>query len=269
MIAWMMVFLAALSYAQIPDMCNVENPKPLKTIKPRRPPDYFFKTSPDGKYIYYTSAKKTYRIDTETGAEIQTPGQEDVVPTPDHKFLTYLGNKRILHITPINEDATFDSNRTVKDISRTYQSMGIQGESYRLFSMDIDPDAKAFDKKGWSYFDFGLEDGKIKIKSPAKFAHNSTNYKLAMINKTGDTFAAFNKKTEKTEILDLATGKVKDKLPLSTGKADFSYDDKKLTFHVTSNITAYDLNENWVRAQSNPKTLVLETFSPMTVRQKL
>jgi len=219
--------------AQIPAYCDVGGDQPISKIRPRNNPDYFFKASPDGRYIYYISNKKNYRIDTYSTLEEQIPGSYDPVISPDEKILSHLNDNFEVSLTPIAPNRNFETSRTFSDKEkRTYQSLGVSHGTYRLFSQGPSVNGNV----SWTYRDFILTSSGITPKSSAVNIPMTHDTRLAMLNKRGNEFVMFNASTGLSEIRNYK-GELVQKIPVGGGKGDFSYDNSKVAFHLTLNVT--------------------------------
>lgn len=231
-------FALTTAYAADPRYCEIKKNEPLKTITPKHDPDYFFKTSHQGKYIYYISGGHNYRINTQTKVEELLPGHYDPVPSPDGKILTYLESDYMMGMTGIGSHEQVEKiNLFASGDKRTYQSVGqLDNGQYRVFSQAMDPQTQ---KVVWSYHDFSYQDQGQKFTSiaPPTSLIGTESYRIAMCSKNGGEFAAYNYDTTKTDILKIVDNKivVADTLPVSGGKADFSSDNSKIIFHMTAN----------------------------------
>ncbi|WP_417335536.1 hypothetical protein [Halobacteriovorax marinus] len=251
-IAFVLLLLLSLnSMAQVDkNLCNLNEDKIIRRITPKYTPNYFFKTSPDGRYIYYIGGHKNWRLDTTNGEELLLPGSADPVPSIDGKIMTSI-NWRVpgqknwsLNLMPMEnwdisrgffgkinyEKVTVDTNT-----ERTYQSVGTLGENkYRVLS---------YDERAAS---ISLKD--YTLTSNGSFSANRNdnqqkfpNMRLPMISKDGKEFASLDIETNQTVIYrinDDGTGaKEIERLDFPSGKVDFSSDRKKLVFHVTEKVS--------------------------------
>lgn len=232
------------------NMCNIRKKNVLKRIWPKKRPNYFFKTSPDGRYIYYIGMNKNWRIDTQTGEEILLPGNADPVPSSDGKILTSINFRSgerpdwSLNLSPMKNwdiDRTssghIDYSKTTIDsnTARTYQSVGTLGENrYRILS---------YDERVASIV---LRDYKLMGKSFSSVTRGD-NYeklpqlRLPMISKDGAEFSSLDIETNETVLYkinkDGSGAKEIERLNFPSGKVDFSSDNRKIVFHVTETVS--------------------------------
>lgn len=61
------------SFAQ--DFCNPLNAREVKNIPLDSTPNYFFKTSADGRYVYYITKGQNLMLDTKTGNQTVLGGE--------------------------------------------------------------------------------------------------------------------------------------------------------------------------------------------------
>ncbi len=231
------LILSSSLWAQSPNYCEVKGQKPNKVIKIDKSPDYFFKASADGKKIYYISARSNYVLDTESLSEGNMPGIADPVPSPDGKLFSYLepGWKLFLGVMENNKDisSVYTDNET-----RPYQSIGQSNDKYRLFSQ-----LGTENYIRWSYSDYTIVDGKIEVVKRSTDVPKSAHLRLPMLDKSGKYLIAQNSNTNRSEVISVETGAVIDTLPVGGGKSDFSFDGKKIAFHLTVN-PSYDVKKN-------------------------
>lgn len=231
------------------NLCNVDLKVKTKRITPKHKPNYFFKTSPDGRYIFYISEFKNYRLDTKTGTEIVLPGNVDPVPSPDGKILSSVNfqktNKKAfsLNLTTMKDwdverlkNGDVDHSKVTTDERDyvTYQSVGQLGyNNYRIISANAGT-------KRFQFRDYVLEGKKITSKDEVMNVIPYGDLRLPMISRTGDEFIALDTKKNQSVVFkiddrDKSISEV-ERLPFPTGKGDFSPDGKKITFHVTEQL---------------------------------
>jgi mono/diheme cytochrome c family protein len=237
------------SFAIDKSLCEIDQDNIIKRITPSKKPNYFFKTSPDGRYIYYIAGNKNYRIDTKTGEELLVPGNADPVPSSDGQIMTSINWKDVrfkswsLNLQPMNDwdierddskNPIFDNLLNDSNTRRTYQSVGTLGNnSYRVLSYDDG-------RKKLVIRDYKKVGNKISSIQSKDIQIDLKNYRLPMISKDGSEFVALDIETNETVIFSISKDGKKvqevDRLIYPTGKGDFSLDKSKLTFHVTEHI---------------------------------
>lgn len=228
------VFFSQRLLAQ--DMCAIDLATDTKTYALNNVPNYFFKMSPDGKKLYYISQGKNWLKDLSSGSESVIPGEADPVPSPEGDLLTYISRSPdwtwSIGATDLEEGKPV--NTPVKNIANaggSYQSVGPK-----------DADGK----RPFFYFDEIKE--KLVVRSlmsksgsfqlsEAQDVLLGSQYRLPMLSPDGKKFSVLNLDINKTQIfsLDPLTNKATliDVLPVAGGKASFSYDGSKVTFHLT------------------------------------
>lgn len=229
-LAILLALLSSSLWARAPKYCEVQGQAPQQVFKIDKKPDYFFKASADGKFIYYIAGGKNHALNTETLTETELPGIADPVPSPDGKLFSYLEKGWVLHLGAMENGNQINSVYTDREV-RPYQSIGKFGETYQVFSQSAGTNNRAI----WNYRNYSWTRGRITSTSDSTQVPDSDHLRLPMINKTGKFLIAFNNNTSKSEILSVESGKVVETLPVGGGKSDFSYDDKKITFHLTVN----------------------------------
>lgn len=238
-------------------MCRSENKSIIKRITPKGNPNYFFKASPDGKYIYYISANKNYRLDTETGEELLIPGGADPVPSADGKLMTSINwmvrgvQSWSLNLMPMkdwdiirNNDKSPDLTKVVLDrnTTRTYQSVGtLENGKYRVLSMDESQYPSKLLVK-----DYSLNGLKITSTQEYDYPIEIDEHRLPMISKDGKELGILDLRTNQTVIYKFINDGKQieevDRLDYPSGKVDFSSDGKKITFHVSETVNKYQQN---------------------------
>ncbi|WP_408097772.1 hypothetical protein ACJVC5_02335 [Peredibacter sp. HCB2-198] len=223
-------FFTTSLWGQTSNYCDVKGQKPNKVVKISRTPDYFFKASEDGKYIYYISNSQNYVLNTETMQEGRMPGIADPVSSPDGKIFSFLEKGWKLYLGVKDKDNKVSAFYTDNE-ARPYQSIGQSENKYRLFSQSESLGNYVL----WSYRDYSLTNGSITSVSETINVPDSYHIRLPMMDKTGKFLIARNSNTEKSEIINVETGAVVETLPVGGGKSDFSFDGNKVTFHLTVN----------------------------------
>ena len=232
----LLVLISSVVNSQTPSFCNVGGEEPVQKIRPKNNPDYFFKASPDGRFIYYISNQRNFRIDSFSGLEEQIPGNFDPVISPDERILSHLNQNFEVSLTPINQNRGIETHLTFSDKEkRTYQSLGFNNGTYRLFSQGSSINGNV----SWTYRDFGFSNTGIVPKSQTVIIPMTQNVRLAMLNKKGNEFIMYNASTGLSEIRNLKA-EVVQRIPVGGGKGDFSYDNSKVAFHLTLNVTGED-----------------------------
>ncbi|OUR96396.1 hypothetical protein A9Q84_08575 [Halobacteriovorax marinus] len=247
--------LTSMVYGEVDkSLCLVKNTGVTRRFTPKGTPNYFFKASPEGRYIYYITGNKNFRIDTATGEEVLLPGNADPVPSSDGNLLSSInwrnhGKKDwSLNLMPMNDwDVIRDSSGRLDELTlftdestrRTYQSVGTLGDNkYRVLSFD-DGTKKLVIR------DYLLENGKITPLGEKDIFLTRHFLRLPMISRNGQELISLDVNTNETVIYKFKTGLFSkklngldevDRLPFPSGKGDFSFDGKKVVFHVTETV---------------------------------
>lgn len=174
MLTIFILLLSLNSFAQDLDvsLCQTKENDIIKRITPKHKPNYFFKASDDGRYIFYINNQTNYRLDTMTGEELVLPGSVDPVPSPDGKILSSINFKTSnlptfsMNLVPLIDwdvprtpDKKPDLSKVYTDSNaqKTYQSVGILGNSkYRIIT----------------YENIDRETGSVKVQD---YTYTSTN----------------------------------------------------------------------------------------------
>lgn len=170
-------------------------------------------------------------------------GNADPVPSADGEILTLLQQNFCqphipweIRVVELKNGVPSSDVKMSAHIGGSYQSVGYanaQGDRQMLY-----------------YDEVQMRDVIKKIHKTAQgygIDHSDTNYlsyqnadlRLPMMSPDGKRFSALNVLTNQTEIYDiLPSGETKlvKSLPFAGGKAAFSYDNKKITFHVSRDI---------------------------------
>ncbi len=246
-------------------LCYLDENRVLKRVTPKHKPNYFFKTSPDGRYIYYIGNHKNWRLDTETGEELLIPGSADPVPSVDGKVMTSI-NWRIqgkkdwtLNLIPMKDwdiERSFRGNpdeslvTTEMETSRTYQSVGtLGGNNYRVLSYDERVGSVALR-------DYSLNGKKFYSHTSEDHLQNLPQLRLPMISKDGQEFTSLDVNENQTVIYRIDNGgksvQEVERLDFPSGKADFSRDNSKVVFHVTETVSKWAASQNSRELQMPP-----------------
>ncbi|WP_127714781.1 hypothetical protein [Halobacteriovorax sp. HLS] len=247
-----LILLSCPTFAAVDKkMCNMSNESIIKRIVPKLEPNYFFKASPDGRYIYYIGENKNFRLDTHTGEELLLPGEADPVPSQDGKFLTSINwrnpslprwslNLMQMKNWDIIRDRRGDfdkrTGRIDSNTSRTYQSVGtLDNGNYRVLSLD---DSQAVGRL--LIRDYKLNGSDILGVQSEDFKIPAEGYKLPMISRDGRELSLLDVNTNQTVIFSIAEDgsgiREIDRLDYPSGKADFNFDSSKIAFHVTETV---------------------------------
>lgn len=219
------------------DLCKLVPDSTLKRVTLPRTPNYFFKMSPDGKYLYYIANKANWLYDLDTKTERRLPGFADPVPSADGEVLTYIdrGSQgwRIgaMKMNPRWSGPDNKSAMEIADAGGSYQSVGgIQASGTRSFFY--------LDEKADKIVIRNLREtnGKFTLSSPLFEMGGEGKYRLPMMSPDGRKFSVLNTQINKTQIFEIDPDqkpRLIDTLPVAGGKASFSYDGNSLTFHMT------------------------------------
>lgn len=239
------IWAAATGDQDLKDLCAGSSSATIQKVHLNFVPSYFAKVFATKNYATLISDQKNYILDLNTGKYTQVIGTYDPVPTPDEKFIVSIKSNENLYWTTTKDIVDgWDSNDFPPkwaadnfDLSYAYQSVGsLKGQpktsNYRLLT-DNDKGDIYFKDVHFTPSDQGdlkKEDGWVR-------ACNNVpgTFKLPMISKDGSHLSAYNINKERTEIFSVqANGscKLEQTLPFATGKADFSFDGSKVTFHM-------------------------------------
>jgi mono/diheme cytochrome c family protein len=228
--------------ADIPDVCKIPDPTRISTTQSPKNPNWFFRSFPNSNKVSFASDDGNYILDMDTNQAYQVPGPYDPVPigesiisVPQDNFQTY-SVAQILSKT----DNTTDHRGEITSLG----TMGIGGVYQSIGQMPSVGGKQRYravtDQDGASYVDMEVDTTgttpTIKSLGPAKKTCNNADFNLPMLSKDGTEIAGFDNTTQTTKVWKInADGSCTEVLNLGipTGKADFSFDNKKLVFHVT------------------------------------
>ncbi len=212
-------------------------------------PTFFFKATPDGKYISYTLPSDPSQPgagginiihDTTTHKEVRIPGPWDPVFNAGSEFMTlpyrYSGNNVYYQFYKVSDLLSQGTNAKPlgqdQELGGLYQSVGKLAET----NADITYRVIAEGPGSHNYRDYKINKQNFKVQALGLVENICTNFslKLPMISKDGQELGALDVRTGKTTILKVeANGKCTKLFDLGDkfGKVNFSYDKRYLTFH--------------------------------------
>ncbi len=223
------------------DLCKLREAPAEKKIRIVGVPGWFFKVHPDGKYLSFIGGKQNQLLDLQTGKPHKLSGEIDPVWSPDGKFMTHPARYSIKQETGIQIfDATDILTKTLagksedaKSVSSplggVYQSIGKEGDSYRMISDQDGVSMTSFRRGDSGSFEMG------EVKRPcANFNFNDVD--LPMISKDGRFISIHHVEQKRTKIYRLISDGTNCDVALdlgySTGKVSFNMDSSQIAFHV-------------------------------------
>lgn len=221
-------------------MCNFGVVGQVGSVKPSSTPSYFFRSfDRDGRsYVSYATEDDLRLLDIKSGKEYPFEGLYDPVPMNSDIITTPTRFGEILfysiedvlkgHTTPQVKQVRNDD----KPLHGTYQSVGRlklseNSSEYRVIT----------DREGASYADYKVDRNKnIEIVQTAQRLCPNIDFKLPMISKDGGMLSGYDLSSNTTKVWKINKNHCEQVLDLgiAVGKADFSYDNKRITFHTTS-----------------------------------
>jgi mono/diheme cytochrome c family protein len=202
---------------------------------PRRP-NYFFKMSPDGRYLYYISGASNYMIDLQTGVETKLPGNADPVPSADGELLTFMSRES--PSKPFSASVMPMARPWQPDLAATSTALNTPPGSYQSVGTPQGPlgDRPYLfqDESTGEIVIYGLrsQGGSFSLVDERRLPGQGR--RLPMMSPDGKLMSVLNTETKRTEIWDISgtqSRRVRE-LPFVTGKVGFSMDGKQITFHV-------------------------------------
>jgi hypothetical protein len=224
--------------ADVPEVCKVPDPTHIKTIISPAPPNWFFRAFADSDKLSFASSLGNNILDYSVDPPVlhHLPGQYDPVPigetvmsVPERPMQTY-------SVADIMADAPVINSVGNELIGGVYQSIAqlpsVNGhEHYRAVT----------DADGASYIDMELTGTAAHpVVTPVGVVTktcSNQNFTLPMLSKDGTEIAGMDGVSNTSKIWKInSDGTCTEELDLGipTGKVDFSFDNKKLVFHVTA-----------------------------------
>jgi len=209
-------------------------------------PSFFFRMSPDGKYIVgYSSRSGDY------GNFLIEVNKDPLQPSKDHKIpgspdAIFMGDPRWVLLTSTGleiydrKDMEKDNDKskpffTDSEVSGVYQSFGVLSDDpvrtvYRVI-MGYDTD--------YVIRDYSLDKvtQKFSVASKSGIVCKGQPFKLPMLAKNGREVAGFATDKQTSQVLKIEDDKscsLAVNLHLTTGKIAFSWDNQWLAFHISN-----------------------------------
>lgn len=263
--------------------CSDKNPFFIKRYSLPGQPSYWVKPMEKDGILYFTATinEKPTIIRASDSNTQELTGTQDLLPTFDSEILTVLDGKSGEYTIHFYDPSGLKDKKIVPynfeiPIKGAYQSIAplkskVNSKVYRMlidrfvYQKNSQTNEMEATSTAPSYLDFEkTKDNKLKPMGEFKNPCANRRLQTPFLSKDGKLFAALNLKTQTTQIFDISSGKCKMKYDVGfiTGKADFSPDGKKLTFHLasfesrdkfgwsqvlgtrdTSNIFVYDLDK--------------------------
>ncbi len=245
-------------------------------------PEWFAKADPDDEFAFVIYSDGNRIVNLRTGEVHRLPGQYDPVPSPDGLVLSVPGDHISFHDLKSMKDKINSGaqNPSIAEIpapgstlSAVYQSVGLLSvngneRSYRVID-DENPNSGGVAVQDFTRSGTGPMTAKgperrlcSRIADASGSVQSAPTLRLPMISKDGTMLAAYNGDTGKTFILDVDPSdpslcRVKSELPIGTGKAEFSFDGKKVVFHVD---TSSDNAGNWFNSPDDNTAMNIYTY---------
>ena len=220
----------------IPDVCKTPDPTRVQIVHSPKNPNWFFRSFPTTNKVSFASDDGSYILDMDTNQTYQVPGPYDPVPIGEEIMtvpLSPLTAYSVAQIMQLNDRAQVSTIANLQ-IGGVYQSIGqlpsVNGNNrYRAVT----------DQDRASYIDMEYTPGHpetLHTVGSVKKTCTNVDFTLPMLSKDGSEIAGFDSTSNTTKVWKLnEDGTCTEKLDLGfpTGKADFSFDNNKLVFHVT------------------------------------
>ena len=256
LIVFLSSFTTAIKANTAPSYCTPSQIQAEKAIKINGYPSYFFKVSPDGRYLGYIDLEGNKLLNLEDGTVTELPGSVDPVFSPDGKYLVvpmfpyeFDGNLSFDEKRQLTEEQKFDryqlSFYKLDDLSRvesevapyrdgstpgTYQSIGMtKDDHYKIIT----------DHQGVTIRNYKVENNTITPTTKLrKICENIKDFPtdLPMLSKDGKFISVFDEKgSGTTKIFQLNQDdscQLSLDLGVPTGKVAFNYETNQIAFHM-------------------------------------
>ena len=220
---------------QVPAYCTVPEDAVLQRAAIPHTPRWFFKPFADLPLVAYASQAGNNVINLDTGYVLPVPGDRDAVPTPDERFLTSPGVYLTRVADLLDEQRRAHPLRLHADLGGEYQSPGLLrefagGRDYRFMIGRFKPSVRDF-----RVHDGAGEQSTIEPLSKAWRPCPGRRLHLPMLAKDGREFGAYDVAAGSTRVFAIDGGAdctLVDDLGIPTGKISFSFDRRRLAFHL-------------------------------------
>lgn len=221
-----------------------------KKISISSKPSYFFRVFPKRDVVSFASDSHNYMLDLNTQKTLSVPGIYDPVPlgeaimsTPDKKQGMEFYSIAEIEAGKSNPQMLYQSS----EMKGVYQSTGLMEKTadYEVYGIiAAGPTDTQFQKIKVS-FKPGL---KVEPLDEVHPICKGWDIKLPMLSKNGLEISGFDATAGVSKIwsIDHKSGQCieVDNLGVFAAKADFSFDSKKLVFHLSANGYTYKLKTN-------------------------
>lgn len=231
--------LLSLSAAAEPTFCEVKaNPKAVRLMPIPSKPNYFFRTFPQAHLISYASDQGNFILDMKTEKQYLLPGQYDPVPLGE-SVMSVPDSELGMSFYPVSEILSGVSTPTLlmrsKALQGVYQSVGLIGKNQdsELYAVIVAGEKSIVYQRVRV-----IPQPELKVEEVGEAMNlcGNVDLKLPMVSKDGKEISGIDIATGTTKIwkFNFKTkncDEVED-LGLNAAKADFSYDNQKIVFHL-------------------------------------
>ncbi|MCM0606923.1 MAG: hypothetical protein KA715_12605 [Xanthomonadaceae bacterium] len=227
--------------AQHKAVCNIPEPGLVLKTNIEGSPNYFFRAFPDSDKVAYNGDGTNFVMNMKTGEKFSVPGSYDPVPLFDSKTLTTSSDIGF-YFYPVhsNKETTKEEvNLFDKDLKGTYQSVGEIQKINSISKYRIIVVGSEFKQISYAEYlaDSSTTPSRINRTKLKNGLCAEKDLKLPMISKDGQYLAARenNASPPRTKIYRITAEDTCEEildLGLATGKVDFSFDGRKIVFHI-------------------------------------
>lgn len=247
--------LAAIIFSQLTAKASANycQPKPqadIKRVKVETAASFFFRVFPSADKVSFASSNVNYVMDLNTRNVVKIPGIYDPVPMGE-SVMSIPSKKHGMAYYSIPEILSGTDQPTLlyrsDNMKGVYQSTGLlkKGSGYNIYAIiAAGANEIQYQKLKVTY----TPSLKVEPVSEIISLCEGIDIKMPMLSKTAQELSGFDVSAKASKIWrinpDTKTCVEVDNLKMFAAKADFSYDSKKLTFHLSANGFTYRLKEN-------------------------
>jgi hypothetical protein len=201
-------------------------------------PAYFFRPSPDGRYIGYSLGSSNLLLDTMSNVLLSIPGSYDPVFLLNNRNLVIPQPVRIYNVEDlITNQLNATPILTDRELPGVYESVAVlsQTETEVNYRIIIENGAHRSFRDFKETLNANGKTESFEALGPVKIVCTNYRFALPIISKTGREFGGLDHSVGKSRIYKLnddGSCEVALELGQVAGKMAFSYDDRYVSFHV-------------------------------------
>jgi hypothetical protein len=222
-----------------PAICQTNNESEgvIKKITSKTEPNYFFRTFDyKGKeFVSFAGDEKLNLLDLNSNKSYSFKGEYDPVPLGSDFISVPNGH---MHFYKVDEILKGNNAPDSIEVENDYVSMGVYQSVGKLKTNDGTQKYRLItDENGATAAEYEVTGDKLKMTVQPKIICRNFTIKLPMLSKDSTLISGFDTKSNTTKIWKINNNGTCDEilnLGFVAGKADFSYDNKKITFHTSN-----------------------------------